>query len=106
MGGGSEVESLRDESPVTNGWKESIPNPSRHLSGATYKTTTFPCSSLNRDGTLLSTCGLVVTSKHRQTLERDQLAFSSGGMGPNPAHPSVEIEEATVAVSGKNICTT
>ena len=27
-----------------------------------YKTTTFPCSSLNRDGTLFSTWGLVVAS--------------------------------------------
>jgi len=33
MGGRREVESLRDESSIADGWKESIPNPSRHLSG-------------------------------------------------------------------------
>lgn len=33
-----------------------------------YKTTTFPSNSLNRDETLLSTCGLVAASKPRREI--------------------------------------
>lgn len=56
MGGGSKVESLCDKSAVAEGRKQSIPNSSRHIEWrVAYKTTTLPCSSLNRDGTLFST---------------------------------------------------
>ena len=50
-----------------------------------YKTTTFPCSSLNLDGTLLSTCGLVIASKpRRKPGERPaNLFFRRNGTKPN-----------------------
>ena len=65
--GGSEVEPLRDESGIADGWKESIPNSSRLVGWRmAYNTTTFPCNSSNRDETILSTCGLVTTSRRRR----------------------------------------
>lgn len=71
--GGSEVEPLRDESGIADGWKGSIPNSSRHVGWRmAYKTTTFPCNSLNRDETLLSTCGLVTASRCRREIWADQ----------------------------------
>lgn len=67
-----------------------------------YKTTTFPRSSLNRDGTFLSTWGLVVASEPRRESVREvKLTFSSGEMEPIPKPPSVKTEGATVAVCGR-----
>ena len=85
VGGGGEVEPLRDKGAIADSWKESIPNSSHQPSGVAYKTTTFPCSSLNRDGTLLSTCGLVVASKpRRESGERPtHLFFRRNGTKPS-----------------------
>ena len=103
MGGGGEVEPLCDESTVTDYWKQSIPNSSCHVEWrVAHKTTAFPCSSLNRDGTFFSTWGLIIASKpENNTYRETRLTFSSGGMGPNPTLPFVKI-----TAGGKNICNT
>jgi len=63
VGSRSEVEPLRDESAIADSWVRSVPESSRDVEWrVAYKTTTFPCRSLNRDGTLLSTWGLIVAS--------------------------------------------
>ena len=56
MGGWREVEPLRDESSIADGREWSTPNSSCDVKeSVAYKTTAFPCSSLNRSGTLLNT---------------------------------------------------
>lgn len=67
-----------------------------------YKTTTFPCSSLNRDGILFSTCGLVVASEPgREPMTRPGSPFlpKKWDQAEHP-HPS-KIEGATVGVGGR-----
>lgn len=87
------MEPLGDESSIADGWEQSIPSSLRDVEWrVAYKTTTFPCSSLNRDGKLLSTCGLVVASEPGQGSREVRLTFSSARMGPNPKPPFVKIE--------------
>ena len=63
MRSGSKVEPLCDESGIADGWKSVNSRPLvSHRVAVAYNTTAFPRSSLNRDGTLLSTWGLVIES--------------------------------------------
>ena len=63
MGSRSKVEPLSNESGVADDWKQvSFNLLCRIERKVAHKTTAFPCSSLNRDGTLLSTWGLVIES--------------------------------------------